>query len=224
MSNNSIASSENIETQHTDVSRSVIERGGMEQNRRRSNAHGERRVSVSRNSLQLNHPKDSRISNVTINGEYSGYKTGDIERPNISTLNVNDLREPRPNNRISQTLISEMLESGNDETRYMTYFKKFTAFHEKQKTGILMSEIELEDEFLPNIAQSNKYTRKKSRIKRKTSSLTNTKTAVLQKEVDTFNEEENLKSNLKLNGQLCDRVLLRTEILTELKSLSFCAK
>ena len=114
-----------------------------------------------------------------------------------------------------------MIKSGNDEERYIIYFKKFIAHQDSQKRGIVISDIELEDEFLPNIEQSNKYTSNNSRTKGTKS--TASQIAALEQQVDTGNEESTLKSKgrcLNLKGELDDRVSKRAEILKELSSVS----
>ena len=218
--NNTVGNSENTATETNGVRDSNIEKEAKEQSRRRSNTPRDKIVSTPSHFLPVKNPIASAIPNVSLNGEYSGYKKDDLERPSNSTLNANALDERAHTHNISQTLISEMMQSGKDEKRYMIYFKKFAAFQESRKRGKIISDIELEDQFLPDIEQSKKYTRKNSRVKGAHNKSTVLQIAVL--EVNTLNEEETFKSNdLKLKGELNNRVSLRTEILREISSVLF---
>jgi hypothetical protein len=222
--NNSVVNSESTATENKGIRNSVIEKEDTEQNRKISNTSGDKIVSISSHSLRVKNPKDSAISKVSFNGEYSGYKKSDAERPNISTLNAKALDVRAHTHKISQTLISEMIESRTDERRYMIYFKKFAAFQESRKRGKIISSIELEDQFLPDIEKSKKYTRNNLRVKGTHNKSKVSQIAVLEQEVNTFNKEETFKSNdrhLKLKGKLDERVLLRRDILREISSLVF---
>jgi hypothetical protein len=196
--NNTVGNSENTATETNGVRDSNIEKEAKAQSKRRSNTPRDKIVSPPSHFLPVKNPIASAIPNVSLNGEYSGYKKDDLERPSNSTLNANALDERAHTHNISQTLISEMMESGKDEKRYMIYFKKFAAFQESRKRGKIISDIELEDQFLPDIEQSKKYTRKNSRVKG-----AHNKSTVLQIAVTWFGRNvswKELKHQLKLSG------------------------
>ena len=224
ISNNSVGNSENTATVYyggDDVETEIEQKG---KKKKRSKQTGDVSVPGRNNSLRVNKRKDSAISDITLNGECSGYKETAIDKTNFTTLNVNNLEQRSHNQDVLQILLSELMISGNDEERYMIYFKKFVAFQDSRKNGKVVSDIELEDEFLPNIKQSNKYISKISRNKGTHNKPTGLQIAVLEKELNRYKEEVSYKSNdrhLNLKGKLEDRFLLRTEILKDIRSASF---
>ena len=93
ISNNSVENTDN--TAAVSIGRGDLEteREQKENKRTGSKQPGDGKSPGCNKSFPVNNPKDSAISNVTLNGEYSAKMDTDIDQPNFATLNVIDLEQ-----------------------------------------------------------------------------------------------------------------------------------
>jgi hypothetical protein len=91
ISNYSVGNSDNTATVNMCSGDSETEREQKEKKRTRWEQPVDGKSPGYNESFPVNYPKDSAISNATLNGEYPGKTDTDIEQPNFATLNVIDL-------------------------------------------------------------------------------------------------------------------------------------
>ena len=97
-----------------------------------------------------------QLTNVQIKEDEDVSKHFDSEKPSCSQLNVNALTTEELKYEIPKKLIGNMINCGENEEEYMECFKKFVFFEDHCKKGEIISEVELDNEFLSdNIQQIN---------------------------------------------------------------------
>ena len=217
--NNSVESSENTETVDNAAGK---EKSIKEKPKLITVNHTDIANSKSCNLATQTSLNESSISNVQVAGETSGYKSKNTEAPRHVELDVNSLEYQSQNGDISHLLLSKMMTTGNDEENYLVYFKKFIAHYDSWKRGNVVTDIELEDEFLSTLKQSNKYTNQNSGNTCKITRRTVSQDVVSEQAAEPSNGESNFTGNnrlINLKGEQEDRVSMRREILEDISSV-----
>ena len=102
-SNNSVGICENTAAVNVGSGDSKMEREQKGNKRTRSKQPEDGNCQRCIKSVPVNNPKDGAISNVMLNGDYSGKTDTDIDNPNFATLNVNNLEQRGDNNSVGNS-------------------------------------------------------------------------------------------------------------------------
>ena len=159
--------------------------------------------------------KDSTLKNMIANNHL-----GMPDGPNLVNLNVKDLARPSENYKVKQRLISIMIKCGDNEVKYIEYFKKLLAMQENKVSECNVIDIEFDDEFVTQFQKSNMSKTKNTKGKGKKSKARLSNNNFPDKSQKNSENDDQIEKPLHLKGDLIDRMSRRMDLINYIYSLS----
>ena len=142
------------------------------------------------------------------------------DRSDLVSLNVNDPTRPSESYKAKQRLISTMIKCGDNEGKYMKYFKRLLAMQENKISEDDIIDIEFDDEFVIKLQQSNVSKTKNTEGKGKKSKASHSSNNSPDKSQKKCKTDDQIEKGFQLKGDLKNRMLRRMDIINYIYSLS----
>ena len=159
--------------------------------------------------------KDSTLKNMIANNHL-----GIPDGPNLVNLNVKDLARLSQSYKVKQRLISIMIKCGDNEVKYMKYFKKLLAMQENKISEGSVIDIEFDDELATQFQKSNMSKTKNTKGKGKKSKARLSNNNSPDKSQKNCENDDQIEKPLHLKGDLIDRMSRRMDLINYIYSLS----
>ena len=189
-------------------------------NKKKSTNNPKPIATISNNDNESKDVSNDTTTHSTSKNAISNNHLGVPDRPDLVNLNVKDLTGPSESYKAKQRLISIMIKCGDNEGKYMRYFKKLVVMQENKISEDDIIDIELDDEFVIKLQQSNTTKTKNSKGKGKKSKArhsSNNSPDNSQKKCETDGQ---IEKGYQLKGELMNRMSRRMDMINYIYSLS----